>query len=49
MNHRILDIGETVHPGDEWYDERDETWNKTTADSWGESVHEGFTVRRLEK
>ena len=42
---RSLEFAEIIRRGDEWWDGRDETWNPTTADSWGHDAR-GFEVRR---
>lgn len=42
---RLLKPTEPIERGDEWWDERDSTWNPTTADSWGCQT-EGMKVRR---
>lgn len=32
---RLLSSSEIIGRRDEWFDERDDTWNPTTSDSWG--------------
>lgn len=46
VKYRFLRNGEHILRGDEWFDERDATWNPTTEDSWGTIVVKGFRCRK---
>lgn len=43
---RMLKVGEYIRRTDQWWDERDATWNPTTADSWALIVTKDYKVRR---